>query len=60
MLEEHNKEVSEAVANICDGENLCNKAAESISTIWEALLEDKMGEKIKEDVHQADQKITVA
>ena len=43
---------------ICDGEKLYTKVVESISTIWEVLLEDETREKIKTDVQQADQKIT--
>ena len=45
---------------ICDGEKLYTKVVESISTIWEVLLEDDTGDKIKEDAQQADQKITTA
>ena len=60
MLEERNKAASEAVAKIYDRKNLCTKAAEVISTIWEALLEYEMGEKIKADAQQVDKKISTA
>ena len=60
VLEERNKAASEAIVKICEGEKLCTKVVEFVSTIWEELLEDVIGEKIKADAQQADQKITTA
>ena len=49
----------EAEERIKRGETIYNEAVEFVSTMWEVLLEDETGEKIKENVLQVDEKITV-
>ena len=41
VLEERRRAASEDARNITKGETLCIKELETISTIWEALLEDE-------------------
>ena len=49
MHEECNKAVYDAVGKISEGEKLYTKVVESVSTIWEVLLEDETGENIREN-----------
>ena len=60
VLEEWIKVVTKAIARIRKGEKLCTEVVESISAMWESLLEDETREKIKENAWQYDEKITVA
>ena len=50
VLEERSKASSEAVARIRKGEKLSTEAIEVVSMKWEALLEDKSREKVKENM----------
>ena len=59
VLEEWSRAGSEAFGNIGEGDKIWTKVVESISMIWESLLEDDTGEKIKENAWQADNKITM-
>ena len=59
VLEERRREAVEDVRKISKGETLYAKVVESISTIWDVILEDATAENIRENMHKANDKIGV-
>ena len=58
MLAEKRKATSEVAEKIREGEALCPKAADAITAIWGALLEDDIAKKIRKIAQDVDEKIS--
>ena len=60
VLAERRRVVYEAAEEIREGKALCAKDANSIATIWGALLEDETTKEIRKTTREVDEKISTA